>query len=589
MIYSLHENVKYMRSIQSPYDARKRSYASDNPFESLALTNPEMFNTAKLQALEKSKNIVRDFDTYFGAILEADNDRFRNFAKDKGEKWTDKDIDGYQKLFNVSIHSTMYSDFEALKQATGLSDRLINRMIYKAYIPDSLSEEGCKKLVDIRIKQSQLLVDSLYSMLEMNYIMLSIDAGQARDLSKKLEDPNTSNQAIADIKTILSSPKTLERFKTGLNNYDFRPIGGACVFIATGIDLSSANPIKYIPNLFKYDAIVFGHGEYNKNERPYTPLSIWVKSVRSVLKKIHMYCDGLLRLSKDHEEIISDTLKDDIKTLKSYINGLMVKKLYDNDILELRKRIESVLNKMIDESEQINDIELRKKLIKYIDMIDYSYQPIISRIDIDQAKLDGKSTDWVVQPISTLKHQNLTHTVDIVRALKGEGFKNILINVCNPGGVKLPKDIINDPSITITMGKYSVLKESSIIFNEGLSNFKDKIKRTLSTIKDAINRIPSNCRKLIKDINILIKIIKNENKKDIEFTYISVDGTSASIVKGTYNPIDSLESRLNESNNNIIKLIERRLNDDTSYMNELEKAYNRGQILESVFSNIVLK
>jgi len=129
MIYSLSENVKYMRSIQSPYDARKRSYSSDNPFESLALTNPELFNEAKLQALEKSRNLVKDFDDYFGKILDADNARFREFAKDKGEKWTDKDLDDYQDMFNVSIHTAMYSDFEALKQTTGLSDTIINRMI----------------------------------------------------------------------------------------------------------------------------------------------------------------------------------------------------------------------------------------------------------------------------------------------------------------------------------------------------------------------------------------------------------------------------------------------------------------------------
>ena len=588
MIYSLHENIKYMRSLQSPYDARKRSYASGNPFESLALTNPELFNEAKLQALEKSKNLVKDFDTFFGNLLDADNARFREFAKDKGKEWTDEELDEYQDKFNVSIHTSMYSDFMSLKQATGLSDSLINRMIFKAYIPDALSEEGCKKLIDIRMKQSQLLIDSLYAMLEMNYIMLSIDAGQATDLKKKLNDPNQSDKAIGQIKGLLSNPKTLEKFRMGLSNYDFRPIGGSCVFIATGLDLASANPVKYIPNLFKYDAIVFGHGEYSKSERPYTPLAIWVRNIKDILKKIRGFYDSIIKLSKDNKNIISDSLKGDILTLKSYIDGLLSKKLYDNDIIEFRKRVESLLNKMIEESTNIKNIEQRRKLIRYIDMIDYAYQPIISRLDLDQAKIDGKSATWVVQPISTLKHQNLTHIIDIVRALKEEGFKNILINACNPGGVKLPKDIINDPSITITMGKYSVLKESSIIFTESVSDVGNVIKKAISAVKEALSRIIGNCKILVKNISNILKETNNDLLKDIKITYINISGTRARIVSETYNSINDLESRLNKSNNEIIGLIDRRLKDDNEYFNMIEKASKKYKN-KNAFLNIKLK
>lgn len=589
MIYSLNENVKYMRSIQSPYDARKRSYASDNPFESLALTNPELFNQAKLQALEKSKNLVKDFDEYFGKILDADDIRFRKFAKDKGEEWTDKDIDDYQDLFNVSIHTSMYSDFQALKKTTGLSDKLINRMIYKAYIPDSLTEEGCKKLINIRMKQSQLLIDSLYSMLETNYIMLSLNAGQAQDLSIKLKDPNTSDKAINDIKAAFSNTKTLEKFRMGLNNYDFRPIGGACVFIATGLDLASSNPIKYIPNLFKYDAIVYGHGEYSKKERPYTPLAIWVKSVRSILKKIRMYCDGFLKFTKENNGITSDSLSNDIATLKSYIDGLLSKKLYDNDIIEFRNRVESILNKMIEESANIKNTELRRKVIWYIDVIDYAYQPIISRTDIEQTKIDGKSASWVVQPITTLEHKNLTHIIDVVRALKAEGFKNILINVCNPGGVRLPKDIVNDPSITITIGKYSVLKESSLFFDESISyDINNKIKKAIYEAKDALSKIISNCKKLVNNIEEVLKNTKKDTLKYIEVTYIAMDKKRARIVKDTYDSVDVLKKQLDKSSNNIINMIEQRLKDDTEYFNRLEKI-SKKPICEQIFSGIKLK
>lgn len=588
MIYSLHENVKYMRSMQSPYDARKRSYASDNPFESLALTNPELFSEAKLQALEKSQNLVKDFDSFFGELLDADNARFREFAKGKGKEWTEEELDDYQDKFNVSIHTSMYSDFMGLKQATGLSDGLINRMIFKAYIPDALSEEGCKKLIDIRMKQSQLLIDSLYAMLEMNYIMLSIDAGQARDLKKKLNNPNQSDKAIGQIKGILSDPKTLEKFRMGLSNYDFRPIGGACVFIATGLDLASANPVKYIPNLFRYDAIVFGHGEYNKSERPYTPLAIWVRSVKDVLKKIHAFCDGIIKLSKENKDIISDSLKSDVFTLRSYIDGLLSKKIYDNDIIEFRKRVESLLNELIEESANIKDSEQRRKLIRYIDMIDYAYQPIISRLDIEQVKMDGKSATWVVQPISTLKHQNLTHIVDIVRALKEEGFKNILINACNPGGVRLPKDIIDDPSITVTMGKYSVLKETSIIFSESFADIGNTIKKSISAAKEALSRIVSNCKRLVKNIGTVLKGTDKNLLKDIEITYIAVNGTRARIVKDTYDSIGVLEKQLNKSSDTIIGLIDRRLKDDVEYFGRLEKI-SKKPIHEQVFSNIKFK
>ena len=589
MIYSLNENVKYMRSIQSPYDARKRSYASDNPFESLALTNPELFNRAKLQALEDSKNLVRDFDSYFGAILDADNARFRDFSKDKGENWTDKDIDNYQNFFNVSIHSAMYSDFEGLKQTTGLSDNIINRMIYKAYIPDSLTEEGCKKLIDIRLKQSQILVDSLYKMLEMNYIMLSLDAGQATDLSKDLKDPNKSNKAIEEIKAILSS--NMDKFRMGLSNYDFRPLGGACVFIATGLDLASTNPLKYVANLFKYDAIVFGHGEYSKNERPYTPLAIWIRSIRDVVKKIHAYTNGILKLTKEYENIISDSLKNEVQTLRSYSAILATKKIDDKDIIEFRKKIEHILNELINESTLIGEAEERRKLVRYIDMIDYAYQPIISKMDIDQARMDGKSATWVVQPISTLKHQNLTHIIDIVRALKEEGFKNILINCCNPGGVKLPKDIINDPSITITMGKYSVLKEDTDLgLNEASSgDIKTIFKKSIAMMKEAISRIVNNCHHMKQKVSKLIKSVKNSRLKDIKITYIKMSGTHAKMVEGIWTSSSILEKEINKSNDTIIDLIETRLRDDTKYINELEQIVFKKPMSESFFSVLEFK
>ena len=290
-IYSIRpvtEKVDHFESITTSYGYRY-SYYGGNMFESLASTNPELFNIRKLRQINESKNIVRDFNTYFYDALAKDMSRLDDHYTKHGEG----DPDEYRYFtqdFNQSIYTCILNDVKLLEEE-GVSAEAIASIIARQYLPDSLSEEGVKRLIRIRILNNKLLVGCLLKMLEDNYTMLNISTVESEQLIKGLKSKD-SELSVAKIKDMLNDPKVVSRFKVG-NNYDFRPIGGAYMFMAHGMDLEGGQPSKYLSYLFKYDAIVISHGSESNNERLNDPLSAYVlNSNKSSLKDIIHITDG---------------------------------------------------------------------------------------------------------------------------------------------------------------------------------------------------------------------------------------------------------------------------------------------------------
>lgn len=83
----LHEKVTYFRNIKNitnigEYDEKELSFISGNMFESLALSNPELFDMYKLKQLQYSEDLFKDFDEYYGAIINQDYNRYLKYLDD---------------------------------------------------------------------------------------------------------------------------------------------------------------------------------------------------------------------------------------------------------------------------------------------------------------------------------------------------------------------------------------------------------------------------------------------------------------------------------------------------------------------------
>ena len=566
------ERVKYFKPITTPY-GYKYSYYSGNMFESLASTNPELFETKKLEQIMQSKNAVIEFNDYVFDAMSKDMDRYVDFVK-KNHK--NKNFEKrFMSDYNQSIYTLIINDINEL-QKDGVSSQEITRFITSSYLPEGLSEEGVKRLIRIRILNNQLLINSLLKMLEDNYTLLNISALEAEKLSKGLKSDKSGN-TIAEIINMMKNPKTLRSFKDG-DNYDFRPVGGAYMFIAHGLENEGAHPSKYLNYMFKYDAIVITHGSETPRSRLNNPISAFILNTNR------------------------DTIHDIMTIIKAYSSAPYYKKNYK----ELCKKSRNIYNKLEDiySNENINRNDLRSvgeeisefmdylvnlynetnddAIFDYHSKLDFMYQGIYSKDHIVQNMIDGKSSDWTIRPINTLKKKNLTHVIDVVRALKDEGFKNVMLIVCNPGSIRLPLDIKLDPGFSVTMGTYSVLKESYSIHE----NIIDSIKTATVNIRSYVNDIVTKYNSILEDIKdkceLMFGRIRKSFNSSIDINIIELDGDKAKFKNIACKNYIQLERLVTNANRSIEKRIKELIKDSSNAVSMTKNDFKESSIFNDI-------
>lgn len=242
------------------------SIASGNAFESLAVTNPELFNTQKLKQIEASENIVEAFNNYMnGAFSEASNSLNKVIEKIKNSKGDNGKSTNIQSETNILV-MRMIDDAEELAKIEGLSKDKIKELVLGVYVPEALTEAGCRKLINIRINNNRILTNSLKMMIESNYQSLNLSEEEAKSLIKGLENDVTNAESIGKIREILKNPDLLKQYEPKDGVYDFRKLGGACIFYSGDDDIRTNDvPSKHLQNIFKYDAIVTAHGTFDRN------------------------------------------------------------------------------------------------------------------------------------------------------------------------------------------------------------------------------------------------------------------------------------------------------------------------------------
>ena len=114
-IYSIQEKVKYFKDVVNFQNGIYVSLPSSNLFESLATSNPELFNIQKLKQLEFSRDLVTDFNRYFNEIGMYENNKMDALNKEAKsmteEEYIAKYGEGYfANNFNIRYHSTFFND-----------------------------------------------------------------------------------------------------------------------------------------------------------------------------------------------------------------------------------------------------------------------------------------------------------------------------------------------------------------------------------------------------------------------------------------------------------------------------------------------
>ena len=482
IFYSTKDGKDIKKFIKDNNDERRKqvAYNSGNTMESLAKTNPELFNNTKLKALQASENLVKDFNEYMASVYGNDIDRFGRFVESIKTERNYKEIEKqFKTQFNQSFHVALYERYKDLMER-GVDEKEAARIASSEYFPESLDEEGIRKAINLRIANNRCLTDNLTVMLRQNYALLNLSKAEAEALIQDLGDDNTNNEAIGQIKQFLQNPELLEKFRMGKNNYDFRPIGGAVLFMSADNDVQfSEHPSKNLAWIFKYDAIVSGHGsslkgiEYDDNEERYedrdsdaanTTAKDIINSNRNFRTMLN---DIAISFSIMNKDVLSSKviIKGKPAFTKCYYNFSDFKtgklRLSTNQIKNLLLTARNQIAKYA-QSESKNKSLSEQEITKAMNLCYKAYQTRYSTKNPEQAIKDGASANWTIQPISTETQSNLTRVIDVVRALKAEGFKNILISSCNPGGIELPKDIRNSSDFKVTYATSSILKEEYI-------------------------------------------------------------------------------------------------------------------------------
>lgn len=624
--------------------AQQLSLASGNYFESLAKTNPELFSKAKLLQIKSSENIVDAFNKYLDAIMTEENARAAKFVEDHSMELMSGDeeaLNKYYYSFNTAVFTGMSQDAQKLMMLEGLSEDEAQRAINEMWIPESLTEEGCRTLINIRIKNNRLLTDSLTKMLKTNYTALGISEAEAAGLISELADDNTNHQAIGKIKEFLQDPKKLEKFKLGKNNYDFRPIGGGVLFLSEDPSIQfSQHPSKNLARIFQYDAIVVGHGNYEENSASASAKDIkaGMGPVRKELIDSISDMRKLIKSTFEDNEFAQELLKDEAtkKNIEEFFSELddlekVAKDLTkeDIDIKDLARGCNDVKASLVKITKRGPTPDELKAITRAYNATSAIVNRAIAIKDPKQAMKDGSSTEWSVQPIDTLTTSDNSRMIDILNALKKEGFKNVFIGACNPGNVSLPKYIKDDKEFKVSMGSASVYLEMSKMddpiyrdytilenrlydlarlsgspfeyytlnelyaementrveaLNEGaLDALKALGKKAIQLIIELWHRLVGFLKGLYSKIKefVMKRFGKHSNaklKSSIEIPVIAISSGKAMVSKVNGNTPEELSGAIIKANSSISNYIDKTSNTEASYIKKLQALIDSGKL-----------
>lgn len=572
MIYRyFNEKVNYFKSMNhidsDKHSSYKVSYASGNAFESLAQSNPEYIDMQMLENLKNSKNLIEDF---------------RNFFCDPSNGSIDYSFN--KRGYNVSIYDAFFYELNKLVDYEGLDYSYAMDLIFSNYIPDSMSEKGIQKLIDLRIKKNNMFISSLQSMLEHNYDELNLSIKKAKLLENQLSDNLSRPDAIIKIKDIIRNQKILERFRVKDNCYDFSSIGGGLFITAENVKEAKSHDIsKYLTKIFEYDAIIIAHGDHVINS---TYVYNFDHHKKKLIFKIFLQIEELIELCKKRK--ISQNFLEDLEAIKELV-------------VETRRTIESgdkdFINSSIKLTKMIHDTAYNyKNILKsnkplnilYTGLLENRRRLINLRYALNnktKVREVGDFVEWFLsQPIATPDGRYHSRVFDVLEWLRDNGYKNVLLYCCNPGGLKPPKYMVDDKDFIINMGLYNVMMESTVESLQErfkISDIGTLLRKSVAEFKSFCNTIKNNIKKILDSVdNSIFK------KHTIKLNIIKINKNgNPYISQESFDSKREMNRIITESNNAIMDLMHTTSNMHDTMVNAANTAH-ASMVDQSIFDTV---
>ena len=375
----------------------KYNLMSGNAFESIGNINPEIINSARLSYLSNCENIVKSFNLFFNGLF----NKLVGYNINLGNNYTSTDIVPLYKELNMAV-TAMFSGIKALMAKENISYEQAVKFVKEDFIPQSLTEGGCRELVNIRINNTKLYNNYLRIILQQNNDLFNLSRKEADLYLDKLNSSTGSQEVQAKIKEILDNPEVLNKFLVKNYVYDFRKIGAGCLFLSNeDNDIHSAfHPKKHLQLLFRYDAIIVSHGQTAIDRK--TGKHLWYMHSTNSLTK-----DGFENIVKYLRQLKAEGFKnvlvmccnpegiklpEDIKKDKNFkVSYSLHSNLMESTIQELdsiNEQCDLLLNEVNN-----NDSGKLKKAISIITMIWNKIKEVLNNIwsFIKGIKVDNSS------------------------------------------------------------------------------------------------------------------------------------------------------------------------------------------------------
>ena len=504
-----------------------------NPFEAIATTHPEKINNVRLEAIASCKDIVSEFNAFFDSLF----DEMTEHNKHAFESFGSVNFKKSQQSISWAVEN-MNKNIQVLQDSEGISREEAYRIVKQNFIPESLTEAGCRSLINIRITRNRAFTACLKTLVQCNYQFLNLTEAEASSLASKLDNANLSSQAIETIKDIMSKKKTLRNFKVKDGVYDFRDVGGGCIFVSPS-DVDDADmyyeskPDKHLPDIFEYDAIVYSHGGYNTDtaEDFNDAVNNILDNIESVIEDEYEEYNDVKSQAKFISETDSKAINNEIQkgsyTADEFISKFILKprtelyKMVTEFIKNMRSDCKNAITYRNDFLDDLDDFEdshlLAGQLGNWVRWLRTKVNSILPNWVSSYANGDT-SGNWTVNPVNTLRADRISTVPELIRQLKKEGFKTILLTCCNPGSVKLPDDIAKDHSIRVFMGNHSVYKENYTAEERELDHVVRKLDRQIDYLIESYNIDVITLQPidvLVEEYNEMYTLYMNESAIDV--------------------------------------------------------------------------
>lgn len=536
-------------------DARISLHGKD-PMEGLYMHELEKYDKAQDEAILASNNIVESYN----ALLEGHLDKALQYTKkfiaicetyDTDKENASDELSSLRSVYRAQGMSAAVTYMKELmddQEELGLTDSDIKKIVCDAIYQPSDNPDEIRKIVKSRIAYNNTIIALFKQMLQINYSLLGMTKDEALLLSQKLESSNQDTK-IAGIKELKAAVMDNENnFRNG-NTWDFRKVGGGCLFITEEADgtIESFNSIdRMLQMVMTYDAIVVGHGG-SHNEKA---VQVYARRIKDIEKYFdneeELFDKEVKELNKlvdaRYDEIVAKQIKDENKylallkqirhdqdvTYKHFIarkqelekKAIEAEKAGNSELAdkykalienlrksgnarfaEYKKTLDDIKDKAIKNHTRLTYVEARVEYSETFKNIEDKHNERLEKIR-EQAKIDEDKADkefdrisrkfanesrWTIDPVKTLRAGPFTDVNDLLRQLIKEGFKNICLISCNPGHHQLAKDIREAKDVKITHSE-------NVLLAENATDWYDPWYNTIETLALTESHMMSVCK-----------------------------------------------------------------------------------------------